>query len=229
MRLLLVEDEPRLAQRLIRGLREDGYAVDGAATCGEATELGIANEYDLVILDLLLPDGSGLDLLDQWRSEDREFPVLVLTARDEVSDKVRGLDAGADDYLTKPFDFDELLARIRSLLRRQSVPPREVLRYDDVELDRTRHRVTRAGREVELTPKEFALLELFLLRPKTVLDRTTIAERAWDASYEARTNVIDVLVGRLRQKLEESGGDRLIQTVRGVGYALRKDGEEGAP
>lgn len=227
MRLLLVEDEPRLARRLTRGLREEGYAVDGAATCEEATELGIANEYDLVILDLLLPDGSGLDLLNQWREEDREFPVLVLTARDEVSDKVRGLDAGADDYLTKPFDFDELLARIRSLLRRQPVVPREVLRYHDVELDRTRHRVTRADEEVDLTPKEFALLELFLLHPEAVLDRTTIGERAWDVSYEARTNVIDVLVGRLRQKLEDGGGDRLIQTVRGVGYALRREGEEG--
>lgn len=203
--------------------------MDGAATCEEATELAIANEYDLVILDLMLPDGSGLDLLAQWRTEEREFSVLLLTARDEVSDKVRGLDAGADDYLTKPFDFDELLARIRSLLRRRPVAPREILRYDDLELDRTRHRVTRGGREVELTAKEFALLELFLLRPEAALARSHIAEHAWDASYEARTNVIDVLVGRLRQKLEAGGRPRLIQTVRGIGYALRQGEDGGEP
>lgn len=228
MRLLLVEDEPRLARRLIRGLREEGYAVDGAATLEEATDAAIANEYDLVILDVLLPDGSGLDLLAQWRAEEQQFPVLVLTARDEVSDKVQGLDAGADDYLTKPFDFHELLARLRSLLRRRPVALREVLRYEDLELDRTRRRVTRGEDEIELTAKEFALLELFLLRPEAALDRTHLAEHAWDAGYEARTNVIDVLVGRLRQKLEEGARPRLIQTVRGVGYALRSSADEDA-
>ncbi|HMB53915.1 MAG TPA: response regulator transcription factor [Thermoanaerobaculia bacterium] len=225
MRLLVVEDERRLADHLSRGLREEGYAVDHAPTRGRAAELAIENPYDLVILDLRLPDGSGLDLLADWRRDGRTMPVLVLTARDRQEEKVGGLDAGADDYLTKPFDFAELLARVRALLRRRGTPVRDVLTAGDLSLDRTARRAEIAGRAVELTPKEFALLEYFLLHPDAVLSRATIAEHVWDADYEAKSNVIDVMVARLRRKLGgDDGGEPSIESVPGVGYALRLDG-----
>ena len=221
MRLLIVEDERRLAERAAQGLREEGFAVDCAATLGAARERAIENEYDLVILDLGLPDGSGLDLLREWRADGTAVPVLALTAYDRLEDKVLGLDAGADDYLTKPFEFAELLARIRALLRRRSSPPRNVLTLDDLELDRNARTAARGNRKMSLTGKEFALLEFFLLQPGVALSRETIAEHVWDASYEARSNVIDVIVGRLRRKLESAGEPRLLHAVPGVGWALR--------
>ncbi|HEX6202398.1 MAG TPA: response regulator transcription factor [Thermoanaerobaculia bacterium] len=224
MRLLLVEDERRLAEHLARGLREEGYAVDRAGTCARAAELTIENPYDLAVLDLILPDGSGLDLLGRWRREGFAAPVLVLTARDRLEEKVAGLDAGADDYLTKPFEFGELLARVRALLRRRETPPRDLLVLGGLSLDRTARRVEREGRPIELTAKELALLEFFLLHPGAVLSRETIAEHVWDAAYEARSNVIDVIVGRLRRKLGDGSGVRL-DTVAGVGYALRAGAE----
>ena len=224
MRLLLIEDERRLAEHLARGLREEGYAVDHAGTCARAAELAIDNPYDLAVLDLILPDGSGLELLRRWRHEGLTLPVLVLTARDRVEEKVAGLDAGADDYLTKPFEFDELLARVRALLRRREAPPLDRLVVGSVSLDRTARRVEREGRTVELTAKEFALLEFFLLHPGAVLSRDTIAEHVWDAAYEARSNVIDVIVGRLRRKLGDGSGVAL-ETVPGIGYALRPGAE----
>jgi DNA-binding response OmpR family regulator len=221
VRLLIVEDERRLAERLARGLREEGFAVDLAPTAGAGRDRLIETAYDAVLLDLGLPDGSGLELLREWRREGVVAPVLVLTARDRVEEKVAGLDAGADDYLTKPFDFGELLARIRALLRRPAAPPQSVLELEDLVLDRTARVARRGQRPLELTPKEFALLEFFLLRAGAALSRETIAEHVWDSSYEARSNVIDVIVGRLRRKLEAGGEPRMLHAAPGVGWALR--------
>ncbi len=221
MRLLVVEDEAHLARYLVRGLREEAYAVDHVGTWAEASELAFENEYDLAILDLMLPDGSGLDLLREWRAEDLRMPVLVLTARDTVEDKVTGLDLGADDYLTKPFEFEELLARVRSLLRRQPAPSTAILKFEELELDRAQHQAVIAVKPLDLTVKEFALLEYLMINPRRVLSRDQIAEHVWGGSYRAETNVIDVMIGRLRRKISDAGGRRLIQTVKGLGYVLR--------
>ena len=220
--MLVVEDEHRLADRLARGLREEGFAVDVAQTMTLARDLASGADYDLVLLDLKMPDGFGLELLAEWRGDGFTAPVLVLTAKDLLEDKVRGLKAGADDYLTKPFSFAELLARIQALLRRSAAPPRSVLAVSDLRLDRTGHRAERAGRMIELTAKEFALLEFFALHAGQVLSRATIAEHVWDSAYDAQSNVIDVIVSRLRRKLEVDGASRLIHTVGGVGYTLRQ-------
>jgi len=222
VRLLVVEDERRLADRLAAGLREEGFAVDCAGSLAAARDLAIESAYDLVLLDVGLPDGCGLELLAEWRAEERAEPVLLLTARDRVDDKVAGLDAGADDYLTKPFEFDELLARVRALLRRRAAPPVSRLGYDDVALDRNARLAWRGGVELRLTAKELALLEFFLLHPGSALSRAAIAEHVWDATYEARSNVIDVIVGRLRRKLEAGGGARLIHALPGHGWVLRR-------
>ncbi|HVG09449.1 MAG TPA: response regulator transcription factor [Thermoanaerobaculia bacterium] len=222
MRLLLVEDEPLLARHLRRGLQEEDYAVDVAATGREAQERIEATEYDLVVLDVMLPDALGTDLLARWREDGFLAPVLVLTARDRLEDKLRGFEAGGDDYVTKPFAFEELLARVKSLLRRRTAPPSQVLRVADLELDRNRHQVRRAGHPVELTSKEFALLEYLMLHAGTVLSRSSMAEHAWDDGYDARSNVIDVIVGRVRRKLERDGSPPLLHTVKGVGYVLRE-------
>jgi DNA-binding response OmpR family regulator len=221
VRILILEDEHRLGEHLVKGLREEGFAADLASTCERARELVIENPYDLLLLDLMLPDGDGLALLREWRREGRSTPVLALTARDLLADKIAGLDAGADDYLTKPFAFEELLARLRALLRRRVAEPREVLAIADLTLDRTARRVDRGDREIELTPKEFALLEHFLLHPGATLTRSEIAEHVWDERYEARSNVIDVMVARLRRKLESGGAPRLLHSVPGMGYVLR--------
>jgi DNA-binding response OmpR family regulator len=219
--LLLVEDEALLARRLLKGLQEEAYAVDLAATAAAARDLVLENPYDLLILDLMLPDASGLDLLAEWRREGVETPVLILTARDRLEDKLRGFEAGADDYLTKPFAFEELLARTHSLLRRRQAPPAEVLTFGGVRLDRGRREVHRDGRLLHLTPKEFALLEYLMLHAGRVLDRVTLAEHVWDSGYDMRSNVIEVIVGRLRRKLEEGGEPQILHTVKGVGYVLR--------
>ncbi len=221
MRILIVEDEHRLGEHVAKGLREEGLAADLASTLVRARELMIENPYDLVLLDLMLPDGDGMTLLRDWRREGHGTPVLALTARDLLVDKIAGLDAGADDYLTKPFAFEELLARIRALLRRRAAEPMSVLSLDDLALDRTARRVHRGRRELELTPKEFALLEHFLLHPGATLTRAEIAEHVWDERYEARSNVIDVMVARLRRKLEADGEGRLLHAVPGMGYVLR--------
>ena len=226
VRILIVEDEHRLGEHVAKGLREEGLAADLAASRTRARELMIENPYDLVLLDLMLPDGDGLALLRDWRREGHSTPVLALTARDLLADKIAGLDAGADDYLTKPFAFEELLARIRALLRRRASEPMNLLTLGDLSLDRTARRVLRGRREIELTPKEFALLEHFLLHPGATLTRAEIAEHVWDERYEARSNVIDVMVARLRRKLEAGGDSRLLQAVPGMGYVLRS-GERG--
>lgn len=227
MRLLLVEDERRLARRLAGGLREEGFAVDCAASSAEAREAGAATDYDLVLLDLGLPDGSGTDLLRGWRGEGFDAPILILTARDLIEEKVEGLNAGADDYLTKPFAFEEVLARVHALLRRRTAPPRSVLHYADLTLDREGRRAAKAGEPLDLTPKEFALLEYFMLQPEVVLSRARIAEHVWDEAYEARSNTIDVILARLRHKIE-SGEGRLIHAVTGVGFVLRRASAGGA-
>jgi DNA-binding response OmpR family regulator len=225
VRLLIVEDERRLADRLARGLREEGFAVDLAATATAARERVEDSGYDALLLDLGLPDGDGLALLRAWREQGLAEPVLVLTARDRTEEKVAGLDAGADDYLTKPFEFDELLARLRALLRRPHAPPASVLRFADVALDRNERAAYRGSRKLALTAKEFALLEYFLLRPGASRTRSEIAESVWDSGYEARSNVVDVIVGRLRRKLEEHGEARLLRARPGLGWALEAPGE----
>ena len=222
MRVLVVEDEHRLADRLARGLREEGFAVDAAATKTVAQDLVSGTDYDLVLLDLKLPDGSGLELIEQWRHEGFTAPILVLTAKDLVDDKISGLKAGADDYVTKPFAFDELLARIQALLRRRGTAPRDLLRIGDLRVDRTSRQVERAGQPIALTAKEYALLEYLALHAGHVLSRATIAEHVWDSAYEGQSNVIDVIVSRLRRKVDGPGAEPLIHTVGGVGYVLRR-------
>ena len=222
VRVLVVEDEHRLADRLARGLREEGFAVDTAATRAAARDLVSGADYDLVLLDLKLPDGSGLELIEKWRREGFMAPILVLTAKDLVDDKITGLKAGADDYVTKPFAFDELLARIQVLLRRRGTAPRDLLRIGDLHVDRTSRQVERAGQAIALTAKEYALLEYLALHAGHVLSRSTIAEHVWDNGYEAQSNVIDVIVSRLRRKVDGPGAERLIHTVGGVGYVLRR-------
>jgi DNA-binding response OmpR family regulator len=223
VRILVVEDDRKVASFLERGLREEGYAVDVAHHGDDGLMKANVHDYDLAVLDVMLPGKTGLEIVRELRRNERPVPVLMLTARDSTDDVVRGLDAGADDYLTKPFSFDELLARVRALLRRGSGTRQERLIYDDIELDRLKHAAFRAGTELDLTPREFQLLEFFLLRPETVVRRTELLEKVWDLSFDPMSNVVDVHVGNLRKKLREHG-DPVIHTVRGVGYILESDG-----
>jgi two-component system copper resistance phosphate regulon response regulator CusR len=216
-----VEDDGKAARFLKQGLEEEGHAVDVAVDGEAGAQLGHLNPYDLIVLDLQLPRKTGLELSRELRREGIETPILMLTGRDSTEDVVRGLDAGADDYLTKPFDFDELLARVRALTRRQLTGVAGALRYEDVELDRLRGVVTRAGRPVDLSPREFRLLEYFLLHPEQVVTRTTLLQQVWNMSFDPETNVVEAHLSNLRRKLEGANWPRLIQTVRGAGYALR--------
>jgi two-component system copper resistance phosphate regulon response regulator CusR len=220
IRLLVVEDEEKIARFLVRGLREEGYTVEHAADGHSAWHALRTGEWDLVLLDWWLPDEEGLTLLQRFRQHDRRTPVLFLTARDAVSDRVRGLDAGADDYLCKPFAFDELLARVRALVRRRERPNLgPVVEHGDIRVDLVAHRTTRAGRPVELTAKEQALLVFFLRHPGQVLSRTRIYEHVWEEQYDGLSNTLEVHVMELRRKLE-AHGPRVIQTLRGRGYLL---------
>ena len=221
VRVLVIEDDAPLGRILVRGLVEDGYATDLAATVREAHEHVAVNDYDLVVLDLGLPDGDGIDLCTELRTGGHQVPVLVLTARDGLSDKVAGLDAGADDYLTKPFDFPELSARVRALLRRPAETRRPVLECGDLTLDVASHRVWRGAITIPLTAREFSLLRQLMGSPDAVVSRTELLEHCWDAHYDGLSNVVDVHVANLRRKLTEPGGDDPIETVRGVGYRLR--------
>ena len=225
MRILVVEDDPKTARFLKQGLEEEGHAVDVAADGTEGSVLGHVNPYDLILLDVLLPERNGLQLAMELRREGVETPILMLTGRDSTQDVVRGLNAGADDYLTKPFDFDELIARVNALTRRRAGAGGGTLRFDDLELDRLQRRVRRAGRSVELSPREFRLLEYFMLHPDEVVTRVQLLDKVWDMSFDPETNVVDAHLSNLRKKLEQAGGDRLIQTVRGAGYALRRVGD----
>lgn len=221
MRILVVEDEHKLASVLQRGLEEHGYAVDAAYDGEEGLALAGAEPYDLLVLDVMLPGMDGVQVCRALRSARKNVPVLMLTARDTVDDRVAGLDAGADDYLVKPFAFRELLARVRALLRREAGHKDPVLRVADLELDTVSHEVRRAGTSIDLTSKEYAVLEYFLRNPNRVLTRTQIAEHVWDYDFMAMSNVIDVYIGYLRQKLGDTGEPRLLRTIRGTGYQLR--------
>jgi DNA-binding response OmpR family regulator len=225
MRLLLVEDEEKVAVFVVRGLEAERFAVDVAADGRSAIELSNAYQYDLVILDLMLPEVSGTEVLRRIRQDDSHVPVLVLTARDALGDKVEHFELGADDYLTKPFAFAELLVRVKALLRRGAVSRSNVLRVADLELDRLSQQVKREGQRIELTGKEYALLEYLMLNAGRVLSRTMIIEHVWDQSFDGATNIVDVYVRHLRNKVDEGYGRKLIRTVRGVGYAISDEGQ----
>ena len=220
MRLLVAEDERAISDFLVRGLTENGYAVDLAEDGCAALDLASSFDFDLILLDILLPEIDGLTVCRRLREQQVKTPILMLTALDAVDDRVKGLDSGADDYLVKPFAFEELLARVRALSRREPglVPP--VLSYEDLVLDPTSRAVKRAGQPIELTAKEFALLEYFLRNPGRVLTREMITDRLWSFDSASFTNVIDVYVGRLRRKIDDGHAVKLIQTVRGVGYKI---------
>jgi DNA-binding response OmpR family regulator len=226
VRILVVEDDRKVASFLERGLREEGYSVDVAYDGEDGRLKAHVHDYDLLLLDVMLPGISGLELVRDLRAREKATPVLMLTARDSEDDVVTGLDAGADDYLTKPFGFDELLARVRALLRRGGAARPDRLIYGDVELDRVKHEASRAGSKLDLTPKEFRLLEFFLLNPERVVRRTELLEKVWDLTFDPMSNVVDVHMGHLRRKLRAASNDPLIQTVRGVGYMLREASTE---
>ena len=222
IRILVVEDDELIATSLVRGLREEGFTVEHAADGAAAWSALQSGSWDLVILDWWLPSQDGLSVLRRFRERDHETPVLFLTARDSVSDRVRGLNGGADDYLCKPFAFDELLARIRALLRRSLPVEHEVLELEDLVLAPSTRDVSRSGVALELTAREFELLEFFMRHPRQVLSRDLIFARVWGADFLGESNVIDVHIMRLRDKLESGGGARLIHTMRGAGYSLRR-------
>jgi two-component system OmpR family response regulator len=220
MRTLLVEDDVKMARSLRRGLEREGYAVEVAGDGEEGLRRARQDDFDVVVLDVMLPGRSGFAICQELREAGRWVPVLMLTARDAVEDRIRGLDAGADDYLTKPFSFGELLARLRALVRRGPSERPPVLTVADVRLDPAAHLVSRAGVAVDLSSREFALLEFLMRHPGEVLSRTRIREHVWDYNYAGFSNVVDVYVGYLRRKLERPFDRPLIRTVRGVGYAL---------
>ncbi len=223
MAILVVEDERRVRSFIERGLAEEGHSVAGCADGGTAETLLAGGGIDLVLLDWMLPGQPGLDLLRRWRARGDVTPVIMLTARDAIEDRVAALDAGADDYLVKPFHFEELLARVRSLLRRASGRASPVLSCADLVLDPTTHRVTRAGKAVRLTAREFALLQFLLQHAGEVVSRTRIAAAVWDHDFDTGSNVVEVYVRYLRAKIDEPFGAPLIQTVRGAGYVLREE------
>jgi two-component system, OmpR family, response regulator len=223
VRVLVVEDEKKLGELLGRGLREEGYAADVADRGEAALWMAQAVDYDAIVLDVMLPGVDGLDVCRRLRRDGVWTPVLMLTARDAIEDRVSGLDTGADDYLTKPFSFDELLARLRALVRRAPAERPAVLEVGDLRLDPASHRAWRGEHELDLSAKEFALLEVFMRRAGVALTRNQLLDGAWDLAFESRSNVVDVYVRYLRQKIDRPFGTDSIETVRGVGYRLRKD------
>jgi heavy metal response regulator len=223
VRILVVEDEKKVASFIKKGLEEEGYAVDVAADGEEGLMMALVRVHDLIILDIRLPKMDGLRVLQMLRQDKVTTPVLLLTVRATIEDKVLGLDAGADDYLTKPFAFQELVARVRALLRRRAEAEPMVLQVGDLILDPARRTVARGGEKIDLTPREFALLDYFMRHPGRVLTRTMIAEHVWDYSFDTSTNVIDVYVNYLRRKIDADREPKLLHTVRGVGYVLKAE------
>jgi two-component system, OmpR family, response regulator len=224
MRILVVEDELKMASLLLRGFRTNGHAADVTRTGEDAVWMAAATPYDAIVLDVMLPGIDGFETLAQLRKQGRWTPVLLLTARDAVEDRIAGLDVGADDYMTKPFSFAELLARLRAIVRRGEVERPTILEVGDLRLDPATRQVWRGTTEIDLTPKEFALLETFMRRPGDVLSRDHLLTQAWDMGYDNRSNVIAVYVNYLRDKVDRPFGASSLETVRGAGYRLRKDG-----
>ena len=224
MRVLLVEDEEKVARFVARGLKSERYAVDVASDGNSGLDHVLAYDYDLIVLDLNLPGIPGTELLKHIRKSHPHVPVLILTARDNIEDKVKNFEEGADDYLTKPFSFAELLVRVKALLRRGPVTNSTTLRVGDLELDRVAHKVRRGERPIELTSKEFCLLEYLMINSGRVLSRTMIVEHIWDQSFEGLTNIVDVYVRQLRKKIDDGPQRKLFRTVRGVGYSITEDG-----
>lgn len=226
MKILVIEDNKKVASFVEKGLREEGYAVDVAHDGVDGSTKAHVYDYDLLIVDIMLPGKSGYEIVHDLRKEEMAVPILLLTARDATDDIVRGLDLGADDYLTKPFSFDELLARARALLRRGGAKRLERLHYADVEMDRIRHVASRGGERLRLTPKEFQLLEYLMLHAEEVVRRTELLEKVWDLTFDPMSNVVDVHVANLRQKLRDDDRPPLIHTLRGVGYMLGREPPE---
>lgn len=222
MRILIVEDEKALANNLRRGLSEEGYSVDAAYDGEEGGFMAETEPYDLIILDIMLPKKDGIAVLKNLRKEGIKTPVLMLTAKDAVSDKIRGLDSGADDYITKPFDFDELLARVRSLLRRKGEVKSAVITIADLEIDTAGHQVKRGGKEIPLSAREYALLEYLAYNKEKVVSRTDISEHIYDYDFDLDSNIIDVYINFLRNKIDKGFDKKLIHTIRGAGYILKE-------
>jgi DNA-binding response OmpR family regulator len=220
MKVLIVEDQERLGHFLEQGLKECAYTARWVKTCADARDALAETSFDVILLDLGLPDGDGIDLLRQWRQAGFNEPVLILSARDSVADRIKGLDVGADDYLPKPFSFEELLARVRSLVRRQSSVKNVVLEHRGIRVDLLSHTVQLEGKPIDLTSREYALLEIFMQNPGRILTRTLISEKIWASHFDVDTNLLDVYMSRLRAKLELAGEKPLFKTVRGVGYQL---------
>ncbi|MDQ6795290.1 MAG: response regulator transcription factor [Chloroflexota bacterium] len=229
MRVLVVEDSPKMASLLRRGLTEEGYAVDVAANGVDGVWLATEESFDAILLDVVLPDIDGFEVCRRLRRAGRWAPLLMLTARDDVSDRVRGLDAGADDYLTKPFAFEELFARVRSLVRRGPHEQSPLLEIGDLVLDPAEHSVRRGSQPVNLTPKEFALLQYFMQHPGEALTRSRLLEHVWDFAFDGDPNIVDVYVGYLREKIDRPFGRASLETIRGVGYRLRSESPDARP
>lgn len=229
MRVLIVEDDPEVADLLVRTVRRAAWAPDVVGTGGRALEALAVTPYDLVILDRGLPDMDGIEVCHKWRAREGRAPVLMLTARGALEERVEGLDSGADDYLVKPFAAEELLARLRALARRPDEALPTALRFEDIELDPATRRVRRGGQEVRLSSREYALLEYFLRNPNVVLPRGRILEHVWDDNFDPIGNAVDVLVGRVRRKLDPEGKRPLIHTIRGAGYMLNNSLPRHAP
>lgn len=223
MRILLVEDEKKVADMIVRSLKAERFAVDVAHDGRSGWEMGEAYDYDLIILDLMLPGLDGTEVLEKIRRKNQKVPILILTARDSMADKVKNFEIGADDYLTKPFAFAELLVRIKALLRRGPVNRSSVLRVADLEIDRLSQSVRRGGKKIELTAKEYGLLEYMATHPGRVFSRTMIIEHVWDQSFQGLTNIVDVYVRHLREKVDDPFPTKLLRTVRGVGYSLNDE------
>lgn len=220
MKVLIVEDEIRLGQFLKQGLSEQSYTVEWVKTCADANDAISEGHFDVIVLDLNLPDGDGLDLVQEWRASGFTEPVLILSARDSLEDRIKGLDYGADDYLPKPFSLEELLAHLRALMRRQSVTKQTLLERGGIRLDLLGHTVQVNGQAVDLTGREYALLEIFMQNGGRILTRTLISEKIWSSHYDVDTNLLDVYMSRLRTKLESFAGRPVFKTVRGIGYQL---------